>query len=138
MRFTIADVGKFFQGAKSPLSSILQKIKSIFNFEAERKNRLRRAELIMQAYASGRPLKEIEEKYECSRGTILRYARAAGLEKRGQSARRLPAATRATALLLLKEKKPLAEISARLGVSEAWLSLLAKEHNLSRYKRKKI
>lgn len=93
-----------------------------------------RAILIIADYANGVSVIDIQNKFECSRQTVLRLARAAGLPKRPKC---FPEQIRRSALAMLELKRPLAEIKASLGCSEAYLSKLAKENNLARYKRNK-
>lgn len=136
MRWRLAEAAQYFH-AKSklhpPLRKLLSNIARVFNFVTEHQNRMQRFVRVVQDYKDGMPVRDIETKYGCSRQTILRYARLAGLPKRPKPsfAEKAPAA-----LALLDQNKPLAEIAARLGTSQAWVSYLAKAHGKSRYPRK--
>lgn len=104
-----------------------------FDFETERLNRTPRFIEIVTAYQSGHPVATIVEKHKCSRNTVLRYARLAGLPKRPKH---FNTAIRSEAIELLRSGAPLAEIATMLDVSKAYVSTVAKESGLSRYKTK--
>ena len=88
----------------------------------------RSMEIILR-YGEGEPVRDIEEKYDCSKNTVLRLARSAGLSKRVKS---FPTEVRNAVILLYKEKVPIAEIQARLGVSQAYISKTATEERINR------
>lgn len=87
MTFSFHDIASYFQRGKAPqaLLAILRSPMRVFNFGVERMNRLRRFVLVTRDYARGVPVKDIAEKYDCARGTVLRHARIAGLAKRDKS-----------------------------------------------------
>lgn len=128
---TVADYVRTSRGPKL-LLIILKNIKSVFTFTQERANRVKRFIRIVEAYKAGVPVKKIEETYGCSKFTVLRYARLAGLAKREKGF--APDVKRAT-ISLYKDGLPIAEISARLGVSQAYVSKTATEAGISRYKK---
>lgn len=129
--WTLKDVGGYIRTAQAPklLTDLLKRIKSIFNFTQERENRLARYVDVINDYKAGMPVKEIEQKYGCSTHTVLRYARLAQLPKRPKG---FDPQVRETCIILYKEGKPVAEIAAKLGVSEAYISKLAKEVGINR------
>lgn len=103
-----------------------------FDFETERKNRSPRFLQIVSAYEKNVPIKDIIEEHKCSRNTVLRYARMAGLPKREKH---FDDSIRTQAITLLKAGAPLKEIAKTLKVSEAYVSLVAKDNGLSRRKK---
>jgi len=104
-----------------------------FDFEAERQNRPPRFLDIVTDYAAGHTVNSIIEKYKCSKGTVLRYARLAGPPKREKH---FDNSIRSQAIDLLKSGAPIKSISSMLNVSEAYVSIVAKASGLSRYKQK--
>lgn len=106
----------------------------LVSFVYERANRLRRCVQIIELYAKGVPVRDIVERFGCSRNTVLRYARAAGLAKRPKH---FPEKIRLAALAMYKDGRSIAEIQARLGVSQSYISNLATKEGINRRKFKK-
>lgn len=109
------------------------KLKSIFTFSQERLNRFARYFKIVKAYKAGKPIKDIEQEYGCSRTTVLRYARLAGLEKRPK--RKFKEDTRQGVINRLRQGESYLSIEKALSVSQAYISGVAKQEGLQRYKR---
>lgn len=105
---------------------------STFSMQRERALRTTRSMSIIQDYAKGRPVQDMVDFYECSRNTILRLARLAGLPKRPKC---FPTKIKESTLVLLKRGVPLKDIQQKLKVSPAYASKLAKQHGLNRYKK---
>lgn len=84
MAFPLKVAADYFQTARAPKAffAFVLQIRNIFSFYKERANRLARFLQIVHAYKNGRPVRDIEDEYGCSRNTVLRYARMAGLPKR--------------------------------------------------------
>lgn len=112
------------------LKAVLDAVVRIFSFEKERQNRLKRAILVTEDYRAGVLVADIEKKYGCSRNTVLRYAREAGLEKRSRL--RAPEGTKAAALAMYEQGKPIAEIAVRLGISQSAVSQYAQQAGVLR------
>lgn len=131
---TLKSAGEFLAAPKLPAAflRIIASVRRVFSFTQERANRLARFVRIVNAYRLGKPVRDIEAQYGCSRSTVLRYARVAGLDRRPKGFQ--PDVKQAT-IAALQAGKPLAEISALLGVSEAYASKVAKANGLNRYKR---
>lgn len=119
--------------ASSALTSVLSLIRRVFTFTQERSNRLARYIQITRAYRGGQAVKGIEDKYGCSRGTILRYARMADLPKRPKH---LPKDIRAAVIADYKRDNPVlpvVTIAELHDVSPAYVSKIAREEGISRY-----
>lgn len=108
--------------------AFIRQVRRIFTFTQERANRLIRYIEITRAYKAGKPVREIEAKYGCSRQTVLRYARLAGLPKRPKG----DVDRKAAIIAMYQQQKPIAEIAARLGVSQALVSKTATEAGINR------
>lgn len=115
--------------ASRALLEIIRQAKRVFTFTQERANRLARYIKITNDYRRGRPVRDIESQYGCSRGTVLRYARMAGLPKRPKC---FDPDIRRAVIALYQQGKPIAEIEARLGVSQAYVSKTATEEGINR------
>jgi len=99
--------------------------------QRERSIRTTRSIDILRRYTLGKQsVQEIADFYECTKSTVLRLARQAGLPKRPKC---FPTKVKKATLTMLKAGKPLAEIQALLGVSQAYASKLGKENGLQRY-----
>lgn len=129
---TVANYVRTSRGSKL-LLNILKDVKFIFTFTQERANRLKRFVRIVSAYKAGVPVKKIEDDYGCSRFTVLRYARLAGLPKRAKG---FSSDIRYATLSLYRDNVPISKISAELGVSQAYICKVASEEGISRYKKK--
>ena len=133
---TLKDVANYIMTRQAPkgLLALLRTCKRIFNFAQERANRIARAIAITREYGRGTPVKEIEQKYQCSRSTILRYARAANLPKRPKH---FHEEIKKQVLQDYKAGVPIAVIAQTHGVSQAYVSKMATEAGISRYKKGK-
>jgi len=78
--------------------------------------------LIIERYKEGKPILDICDEFEVSRGTVLRLARAAGLARRPK--RRVPEEIRAIVVEELERGDMYKEIAARYDVSESWVHLI--------------
>lgn len=132
MKFTLADAARYWVNSRpsKAFAAFVAQIRSIFTFTEERANRLQRFPKVANDYRDGMPVADIEAKYGCSRGTVLRYARLAGLEKRPKG----DADRRRGIVALYQQDKPIAEIAARFGVSQALISKIATEEGINRRK----
>lgn len=131
MTFTLSVAAEYLRTSKAPRAffTFVKQITRVFTFYQERANRLVRFVEIVRAYKQGMPVRQIEEKYGCSRGTVLRYARSADLPKRPKC---FDPKIRSATIALYKEGKTLAEIQARLGVSQSYISRTATEEGINR------
>src|SRR5687768_10172738 len=84
MTYPLQIAADFVRTRKAPRAfhAFIAQIKRIVTFTQERANRLTRFLAIVRAYRGGTPVKNIEERFGCSRQTVLRYARLAGIPKR--------------------------------------------------------
>lgn len=137
MNWTLKDAAEYVQSRKAPrpLVAIIMAIRRVFNFTHERSNRLARFVKIAAAYKLGKPVRDIESQYGCSRGTVLRYARLAGCPKRDRG---FDPKVRIATITLYQQGKPLAEIQALLGVSQAYISKTATEEGINRRNFKRV
>lgn len=133
---TLQHAAHFVRTSRAPsgLLSILRRFRNIFTFAQERANRLARFVRVVRAYRLGKPVRDIESEYGCSRGTVLRYARMAGLPTRPKH---FDPAIRKAVIALYQQDKPIAEIQTRLGVSQAYISKTATEEGINRRNFKK-
>lgn len=133
MKFTLAAAADYLRTSKAPRAffDFLRQVKRVFTFTHERANRLVRYVKIVRAYQQGQPVRDIEDEYGCSRNTVMRYARSAELPKRPKG---FDPKIRAATIAMYKQGKPLAEIQARLGVSQAYISKTATEEGINRRK----
>lgn len=132
MRFTLADAANYLQTKKLPahLRAVVRDFEEIFDFGEERDNRLRRYIAIARAYAAGTSIAAIAAEYDCSKRTILHYARMADLPKRP---RHLPEQIREAVLRDYRNKLPIAKIAALHHVSPAYVSKTAHDEGIGRY-----
>lgn len=133
---TLKSAAEYVRTSRAPKGflAFIQTIKRIITFTQERANRLTRYLAIVRAYRRGAPVKAIEEQYGCSRQTVLRYARLAGLAKRDKG---FEPGIRRAVIALYKQGKPIAQIQAQLGVSQAYVSKTATEEGINRREFKK-
>lgn len=122
---TVADYVRTGRAIKA-LANLLRKHKSIIPFDVERDNRPPRYVAVIKAYRENLPIDEIANKFGCSKTTVHRYARMAGLYRPREST------MRDGILALYQQGKPIAEIAARLGVSPALISKYANEAGIGR------
>lgn len=131
MNLTLRDAANYIRTSKAtrPLLAIIQSFRRVFTFTQERSNRLVRFITITNAYRRGQPIRDIEAKYGCSRQTVLRYARLAELPKRERG---FDPNIRSAVIALYLDGKPIAQIQAQLGVSQAYISKTATEEGINR------
>lgn len=136
MRLTIQAAADYVRTSRGPklLIALITRVRKIISFTKEHANRLPRYVRVTAAYKSGQPVRDIESKFGCARGTVLRYARMAGLPKRPKH---FDAEIRKGVIAMYQQGKPVAEIEARLGVSQAYVSKTATEEGINRRKFKK-
>jgi hypothetical protein len=129
---TIRSAADYVRTSKAPAAfmAFLQLVRRVYTFTQERANRLTRYIVITRAYKAGKPVRDIENKYGCSRGTVLRYARLAELPKRPKH---FPAEIRAGVIKDYKAKMAVADIAKLHDVSPAYVSKVAREEGISRY-----
>jgi transposase-like protein len=113
----------------APLRAAFARVRSVVTFTQERANRVVRYIAIVRAYKAGVAIRDIENRWGCSRSTVLRYARSAGLAKRERG---LPQDTRAAVLDLYRDGRPVAEIAETCGVSQAYVSKEATAAGINR------
>lgn len=130
MRFTLEDAARYWLNSRPSraFQIFVAQIKRIFTFTEERANRLQRFPKVVDDYRSGLPVAEIEAKYGCSRGTVLRYARLAGLNKRPKG----DADRRRAIIAMYETGAPIARIAAQMDVSQALVSKIATEEGINR------
>lgn len=137
MKFTLEDAARYWVNSRpsKAFQAFVAQIRRIFTFTEERANRLQRFPKVVDDYKANMPVADIEAKYGCSKQTVLRYARLAGLEKRpkGDADRRRGI----IAMYTQKDEPPIAEIAARFGVSQALVSKIATEEGINRRNFKK-
>lgn len=123
--------GRIRSSAPAPVPESLHHL----SLQLERSRRQMRSLEILMAWAAGKSLKEIQDTYDCSKTTIFRLTRAAGMPKRSHA---FPTAKRDRAIALYKAGQPLSSIADSLGCSEAYVSMAAKAAGVkSRYGRRK-
>jgi hypothetical protein len=128
----LQDAAAYIKGKKTPndFRSLLASIKRVFHFPYERANRLARYVIITRAYEKGEDVNRIAKRYGCARGTVLRYARMAGLPTRPKH---FAADIRRAVLRDYKTNMPVASIARLHEVSPAYVSKIAREKGISRY-----
>jgi transposase-like protein len=133
MTVTLKVAAEAARGSRMPrfLVSIIESVRRVFTFTHERANRLARYFKIVGAYKLGKPVRDIEAQYGCSRGTVLRYARLAGCDKRPRG---FDPAVRSAVIALYQQGVPIAQIEAQLGVSQGYVSKTATEEGINRRK----
>lgn len=136
MRFTLQAAADFIRTgrAKQALLLLIRRARKIITFAEEHENRLPRYVAVTNAYRRGKPVQDIEHEFGCSRGTVLRYARMADLPKRPKS---FEPGVRRAVIAMYQQGKPIAEIAAAQGVSEAYVSKTASEEGINRRNFKK-
>lgn len=130
---TLQEAGEASQQEILPehIERILAIVQEVFGFDRERNNRIVRFFNVLNAYKLGKPVNDIEKQYGCTKSTILRYARLAGLEKRPRG---VSTEVREKVIALYRLGLPIAQIQAQCGVSQAYISTLAVKEGISRYK----
>lgn len=117
--------------AIAALASLLRKRKPLISFLSERENRPPRYIAVVNAYKAGDRIDDIASRFGCSRGTVHRYARMAGLYRPNESS------VRDGIIAMYQLGKPIATIAAHFGVSQALVSKYATEAGINRNKRRK-
>lgn len=135
MKFTLEDAARYWINSRpsKAFAAFVAQVRRIFSFTEERANRLQRFSKVVDDYRAGVPVADIEAKYGCCSGTVLRYARLAGLEKRPKG----DADRRRGIIALYQLGRPIAEISTQMGVSQALVSKIASEEGINRRNFKK-
>lgn len=134
MIFTLKDAAEYLKTGKAcgALLAIITKVKQVFDFAQERANRPVRFLRVVRAYRNGKLVKDIEEEYGCSRNTVMRYARMAGLPKRLKTD---DPERRAKIIKLSKMgKMSQKQIAEQCNCSVALVSLVEHEAGLKRYR----
>jgi hypothetical protein len=131
MRWGLQAAADYIRTSRAPkaLRELVARVRRIITFAEEHANRPVRYIRVTAAYKLGKPVKDIVAEYGCCRGTVLRYARLAGLPKRPKH---FDADVRNAVIAMYRDGRPLAEISARLGVSQAYISKTATEEGINR------
>lgn len=107
------------------------KVNDDLSMQTDLARRFERSMEIVRMYRDGVPIIEICEVFECSRGTVLRMARAAGLPRRPKN--KFPEKTKTDAIEMLKQGMLQEDIAKELGTSVAWVSILGRKMGLNRY-----
>lgn len=130
MRFTLEDAARYWATSRpsKAFAAFVAQVRRIFTFTQERANRLQRFPKVVEDYQDGVPVADIQAKYGCSRGTVLRYARLAGIDKRPKR----DADQRRGIIAMYQQRKPVAEIAARMGCSQGLVSKIATEEGINR------
>jgi len=136
MRLTLQAAADFIRTgrARKLVMRLIRRARTIITFEQEHSNRIPRFVAVANEYRRGRPVGDIQAEFGCSRGTVLRYARMAELPKRPKG---FDPEVRRAVLAMYEQRKPIAEISAALGVSQAYISKTATEEGINRHKFKR-
>ncbi len=132
---TLKDAVEYIRTSKASelLLKALKSVGQIFTFEEERSNRVNRYVAVIEAYKRGTPIEDIMKKYGCSKRTIYDYVIKADVARRSFT----PAETKAKIIADYKAKIPVVKIAELNAVSLRYVQQLAKEANLSRYKKRK-
>lgn len=131
MTFNFSDIGAYLSTGRAAqaLIAILRAGTRVFDFGVERANRLRRFMLVIRDYARGDKVQDIADRYECSRGTVMRHARIAGLAKRDKS----PVPGRKAGILAdYVAGEPVQKIADKYDVAPSRVSQIAKEAGVLR------
>lgn len=135
MILTLKDAAEYLRTGKAPqlLLTFITKIKRIFDFAQERANRPVRFLRVVKAYRNGMPVRDIEAEYGCSKHTVLRYARMAGLPKRSKS----DDPERRAKIIKLSKTGGMSqkEIATACNCSVSLVSIVEHEAGLKRYNR---
>lgn len=108
------------------LTDLLKRRKKIISFIVERENRPPRYVAVTKAYQEGQPIKDIEHRFGCSKTTVHRYARMAGLYRPKESS------VRDGIIAMYQMGKPISQIAVHFGVSQALVSKYATEAGINR------
>lgn len=134
MAFTLETAAAYLNGARTPneFNAFLKQVKETIGFHEERANRLKRFLQIIYDYKNGVGVYEITCSYGCSKNTVLRYARIAGLPQRERS---FGKGTRDEVIRLYRARIPVKQIAKDLKVSPAYISRTASEEGINRHAR---
>lgn len=129
----IKDAAQYIRTSKAgtALLAVLRTAARVFNFTEERHNRINRYMAVINAYQRGMPIREIEERFGCTKRTIYDYVEKAGIERRSF----VPSDVKAAVLRDYRLKIPLAKIADLHGVSLKYVHTVAREAGLRRYHR---
>jgi len=114
------------------LRKLLRRHQPIINFNIERDNRPPRYIEVVKAYRNGDRIDDIATRFGCSRGTVHRYARMAGLFRPKESS------VRDGIIAMYQLQKPIAEIATKFGVSPSLVSKYASEAKINRNPHRKV
>ena len=130
---TAADYVRTGKVSKAFLACIAR-VRGIFTFAQEHANRPVRFMRVVRAYRNGKPVRDICGEFGCSNGTVLRYARMAGLPKRPKT----DDPERRARIIALAKKGGLSQqqIAKACACSVTLVSIVEHEAGLSRYGRK--
>lgn len=123
----------FAEAIRAPrnvIRGLFKLVRRVFDFAEERSNRVVRFLLIIKAYKAGEKIDAIAHRYKCSKSTIHRNIRIAGIERRGQRKKNVNDAV----LEDYKSGIPIAEIAKKHGVSQAFVSREATRAGINRRK----
>jgi uncharacterized protein YerC len=127
----VADYVRTGLKGRGGMLAFMSQVRDVYTFTHERANRLVRFVRIVHDYRSGTPVRDIEAKYGCSKHTVLRYARQAGLSPRP----RRDADLHSAIVTLAKQGKSQAQIAKACGCSTALVSKVESANGIARYKR---
>jgi DNA invertase Pin-like site-specific DNA recombinase len=96
---------------------------------SRRANRPPRFIEVVADYRNGVPVADIAKQYQCSRGTVQRYARMAGLPIRSKG---FAEKRRTLVIEMYKSGRLVKEIAAAASVSHAYVSKVAVEEEINR------
>lgn len=133
----LADAANYIRNRRAPrsLPALVASIKRILKFPEERANRLARYIVVTRAYMAGEDVARIAERYGCSRHTVLRYARMAGLPVRPKH---FPAEIKRAVLADYRRGLPVMDIARLHDVSQGFVSNAASEAGINRHKRPRV
>lgn len=101
---------------------------NLLSLGVERSHRMQRVLMIAEMYRRGVTVEKIAREFDCSKGTVLRVARAFGLEKRERGSAWL----RKCAIKAYKRGCSVQGIARHCGRSQAWVSVVAGKAGLLR------
>lgn len=113
---------------KSLIRNLFNSVKRVFNFAEERTNRAVRFFHVLTAYKAGQPVDSIATQYECSKTTVLRYARIAGLSKREKKRK----VSKEDVIAAYKTGRMVADIAREFDISPSRVSTIATENGINR------
>jgi hypothetical protein len=131
MTLHLSEAAEYIRLGQIPkaLRDLFRRLVRIFTFAAERENRIVRYKKIIEEYKGEASVESIAMKYGCSKSTVLRYARLAGLDKRVRS----DDPERWAKIIAFKAKLPQSEIAKRVKCSVSLVSMVEHKAGLNRY-----